>query len=217
MRTQYVLDAFSGVGGCSAGYKRAGFYVVGVDIMPQPDYIGDEFFQGDAVEFIWKYGKDFDLIHASPPCQADCALNVGTNRGKFDHVSLMKETREACESTGVPYVIENPNGVAEMRKDVVLCGEMFSLGVIRHRNFEMGHWSCPQPKHKKHRGRVAGYRHGEWFEGPYVAVYGAGGGKGSVAQWREAMGIDWTWNRKSIAEAIPPAYTQYIGQQFING
>jgi DNA (cytosine-5)-methyltransferase 1 len=59
-------------------------------------------------------------------------------------------------------------------------------------------------------------RHGVWYEGPYTAVYGEGGGKGSVEQWRQAMGIDWTSNRKSIAEAIPPAYSQYIGSNVLS-
>lgn len=58
-------------------------------------------------------------------------------------------------------------------------------------------------------------RHGVWYEGPYFAVYGAGGGKGTVAQWQQAMGIDWTSNRKSIAEAIPPAYSEYVGGQLM--
>jgi hypothetical protein len=59
-------------------------------------------------------------------------------------------------------------------------------------------------------------RHGLWFEGPYFAVYGNGGGKGTVAQWQDAMDIHWTSVRKSIAEAIPPAYTEWIGRQFIS-
>jgi hypothetical protein len=95
---------------------------------------------------------------------------------------------------------------------LMLCGEMFGLAVIRHRIFESPWaYAIEQPRHVKHRGRVAGMRHGEWFEGPYFQVYGEGGGKGTVAQWRQAMSIDWTWNRKSIAEAIPPAYMEYIG------
>jgi DNA (cytosine-5)-methyltransferase 1 len=85
------------------------------------------------------------------------------------------------------------------------------LAVIRHRIFELDGITVPQPAHPKHRGRVAGMRHGQWFEGPYFAVYGDGGGKGTVAQWQAAMGIDWTGVRKEIAEAIPPAYALYIG------
>ena len=113
-------------------------------------------------------------------------------------------------ASGKPYVIENPAA----RPDVVLCGEMFGLKVIRHRNFELGGWKAEAPTHVAHRGRVAGMRHGEWFTGPYFAVYGNGGGKGTVTQWQDAMGIDWTDNRKSIAEAIPPAYTGYLGRIF---
>ncbi|MEU1205471.1 hypothetical protein [Nocardia sp. NPDC005825] len=73
----------------------------------------------------------------------------------------------------------------------------------------------PQPDHVPHRGRVAGYRHGRRYYGPYVAVYGNGGGKGTVAQWQTAMGIDWTDERTELAEAIPPAYTQHLGRGLI--
>jgi DNA (cytosine-5)-methyltransferase 1 len=34
-----------------------------------------------------------------------------------------------------------------------------------------------------------------------------------IAKAREVMGIDWC-NREELAEAIPPAYTKYIGAQF---
>jgi DNA (cytosine-5)-methyltransferase 1 len=95
----------------------------------------------------------------------------------------------------------------------------YLLEVIRHRQFETFGFTAPQPLHETsqvhHRGYVSGMRHGVWRTGPYFAVYGEGGGKGSVAQWRTAMGIDWTWNRKSIAEAIPPAYTEYVGKFLI--
>jgi DNA (cytosine-5)-methyltransferase 1 len=112
----------------------------------------------------------------------------------------------------VPTVIENVQG-SDLRRDFTLCGEMFGLGVIRHRYFEVSGFEAKPTPHLPHRGRVAGYRHGEWFDGPYFAVYGEGGGKGTVAQWQVAMGMDWTDNRKSIAEAIPPAYTRFLGGQ----
>jgi DNA (cytosine-5)-methyltransferase 1 len=115
---------------------------------------------------------------------------------------------------GGPTVLENVQG-SGLRRDMTLCGEMFGLGVIRHRYFELSGFPFLPLEHVPHRGRVAGYRHGEWFQGPYFAVYGDGGGKGSVAQWQEAMGIGWTSNRKSIAEAIPPAYTRFIGGQVL--
>jgi site-specific DNA-cytosine methylase len=211
-----LLDLFCGAGGAAVGYHRAGFTeIVGVDINPQPDY-PFEFVQADAtdVAFDWDLSQ-FDLIHASPPCQAHSALTKGTNQGRV-YLELIGETRGNLEvENDTPFVIENVAG-APIRKDVTLCGEMFGLSVIRHRYFELTGWTAGQPHHPKHRGRVSGYRHGQWFDGPYVAVYGDGGGKGSVAEWQAAMGIDWTDNRKSIAEAIPPAYTEYLGRQFID-
>lgn len=208
-----ILDAFCGAGGAGRGYQLAGFDVVGVDIVPQPNYVG-EFIQGDAIEFIYEHGHEFDFRHASPPCQASSALTKGTNKG-YVYPQLIPDTRMALESIDGPYVIENVAG-APIRKDLTLCGEMFDLAVIRHRFFEFGGWdffhSLTQPVHRPHRGRVAGMRHGQWYEGPYFAVYGEGGGKGTVAQWQTAMGMDWTDVRKEIAEAIPPAYTRHIGE-----
>src|SRR5882672_9385173 len=211
-----LLAAFCGVGGCTRGYQQAGFHVTGVDIAPQPRYCGDRFIQGDAVAYIREHGHEYDLIHAGPPCQHDCTLTAGTNaarRGQYP--DLLDPTRDALEATGRPYVIEQPPGRAakRMRLDVTLCGEMFGLAVIRHRNFELGGWATAAPAHLRHRGRVAGMRHGQWFTGPYFAVYGDGGGKGTVAQWQQAMGIDWTDVRKEIAEAIPPAYAQWLGER----
>lgn len=206
-----MLDAYCCAGGATRGYQQAGFHVTGVDIDPQPNYCGDEFVQGDAVEFIREHGHEFDFIHTSPPCQAGCTLTAGTNKGRV-YPQLIPATRDALGAVGRPYVIENVAG-APIRKDQMLCGEMFGLGVIRHRFFEFGAGTCRSLiHHPKHRGRVAGMRHGEWFEGPYFAVYGEGGGKGTVAQWQAAMGIDWTDVRKEIAEAIPPAYALHIGR-----
>jgi DNA (cytosine-5)-methyltransferase 1 len=208
-----LLDLFCGVGGATVGYQRAGFDVAGIDIAPQPDYQGDWFArtQWDDRD-LW---QGFDAIHASPPCQHDAAITKGTNAHLRDtYPNLYPAVKAALEMSGLPYVIENPAA----RADVVLCGEMFGLGVIRHRRFELGNWPTAlfvEPAHPRHRGRVAGMRHGQWFQGPYFAVYGDGGGKGTVDQWQAAMGIDWTANRKSIAEAIPPAYTQFIGAQLI--
>ena len=211
MKRLRVLDLFAGAGGAGRGYADSGMEVCGVDIAPQPDN-PFEFIQADALAVTVESLRKFDLVHASPPCQRDAAITRGTNQHlRHTYADLIGPTRELLQSSGVPYVIENPAA----RPDVVLCGEMFDLRVIRHRNFELGGWSASAPEHLKHRGRVAGMRHGVWYEGPYFAVYGNGGGKGSVPQWQDAIGIHWTSNRKSIAEAIPPAYTEYIGQRFI--
>lgn len=208
-----LLDLFCCAGGAGMGYRRAGFHVTGVDIAPQPNYAGHEFVQGDALAYLAEHGHKFDAVHASPPCQSSCTLTKGTNKGRR-YVNLIPSTRELLASFPVPTVIENVQG-SDLRRDLVLCGEMFGLGVIRHRYFELSGVDVPQPPHIKHRGRVAGYRHGEWFDGPYTAVYGDGGGKGSVAQWQTAMGIDWTDVRKELAEAIPPAYTEHIGRYLV--
>lgn len=209
-----VLDAYCNSGGATRGYQLAGAdYVVGVDIEPQPNYIGDEFIQGDAVEFIRKYGAEFDFMHASPPCQGEGALAKGTDkRLATRHPHLIDPTRVALRSTGRPWVIENVAG-SSVRKDLMLCGEMFQLGVLQHRFFEFRDARILQPVHPKHRGRVRGWRHGQYFDGPYVAAYGNGGGKATVAEMREAKRIDWTDDRVSLCEAIPPAYTEFIGRQ----
>lgn len=210
MRKLTVLDICGGVGGAAEGYQRAGFEVTCVDIEPQPD---NPFVchQRDLLSLKPGELQRYDLVHISPPCQRDAAITRGTNQHlRHTYPDLYGPARRLAEASGVPYVIENPAA----RPDVVLCGEMFGLQVIRHRKFELGGWTTDKPGHMAHRGRVAGMRHGVWYEGPYFAVYGNGGGKGTVVQWQDAMGIHWTNNRKSIAEAIPPAYTEWIGKQF---
>lgn len=208
-----LLDLFSCAGGAAVGYHRAGFEVVGVDIDPQPNY-PYEHHVGDALLYAAEHGHRFDAIHASPPCQTHSALTEGNRKRpgwSDDHVDLIPETRVLLDRIGKPYVIENVAG-APIRKDVMLCGEMFGLAVIRHRFFELGGWSASAPAHPPHRGRVQGWRHGVHYDGPYFAVHGDGGGKGSVADWQAAMGIDWTGVKREIAEALPPVYTEYVGR-----
>ena len=193
------------------GYHCAGFDIVGVDIEAQPRY-PFEHHVGDALEFLTAHGQEYDAIHASPPCQGYTALKaVHGNEWPL----LIEPVRELLDEIGKPYVIENVQG-APLRRDLTLCGEMFDLGVLRHRYFELGYWTTQKPVHKPHRGRVSGWRHGQRYDGPYVAVYGNGGGKGSVKEWQDAMGIGWTDNRHEIAEAVPPAYTQWIGERLMN-
>ncbi|MFI9819926.1 DNA methylase [Streptomyces sp. NPDC052013] len=195
------------------GYWRAGFDVVGVDVVPRPSY-PFAFIEGDALDAFREMAQDFHLVHLSPPCQASCALTKGTNKGRI-YRDLIPDVRELCEWYGVPYVIENVPG-SGLRRDLTLCGEMFGLGVIRHRYFEVGLYWRPRPAvHKPHRGPVRGWRHGVWRDGPYVAAYGKGGGKADVAEMQRAMDITWTDAHEELTEAIPPAYTRYIGEEFI--
>ncbi|MHB9860307.1 DNA cytosine methyltransferase [Streptomyces sp. YIM S03343] len=212
-RRPRVLDLFCGAGGAGMGYWRAGFEVVGVDIVPRPSY-PFPFILGDALDAFRERAQDFHLVHLSPPCQASCALTKGTNKGRF-HPDLIPAVRELCERYGVDYVIENVQG-SGLRRDLTLCGEMFDLGVIRHRYFEIGpYWRPLRPAHRPHRGPVRGWRHGVWRDGPYVAAYGKGGGKADIPEMQSAMDITWTADHTELTEAIPPAYTRYIGQDFI--
>lgn len=209
-----LLDLCCRVGGASMGYHRAGFdEIVGWDIEPIADY-PFELIVGDITTLTPDYLDSFDAVHISPPCQSQTALTKGTNKGR-EYPNLIPFARHLVEAWGGPAVIENVQG-SELRRDIVLCGEMFGLGVLRHRYFEMHGWTGHSEPHKPHRGRVRGWRHGEFHDGPYVAVYGDGGGKGSVSEWQDAMGIDWTADRKNLAEAIPPAYTEYIGRQLLS-
>ena len=202
-----ILDLFCGQGGAAMGYHRAGWQVTGVDLAPQPRY-PFEFVQADALTYLAEHGHEYDAVHASPPCQGYSALAAVHGNA---HPLLIPETRALLIEAKKPAVIENVAG-APLRKDLRLCGETFGLGVLRHRYFEMVGWSPTQPPHKRHRGRVRGWRHGEYFDGPYVQVHGKGGGKATAAEASTAMGIDWM-DYAGLVDAIPPAYTEVIGAQ----
>jgi DNA (cytosine-5)-methyltransferase 1 len=190
------------------GYHRAGFEVVGVDITPQPHY-PFEFHQADALQFITDHGHEFDVIHASPPCQAYSQTKSLPNAKQ--HPALIETTRRALKSTGRPYVIENVIG-APLHNPITLCGLTFDLHVFRHRVFETIPWML-SPPHPSHKGHTTG-THRYPYKGDMYEVCGNGGGKGSLRQWSHAMGIDWM-TRHELTQAIPPAYTQWIGEQLI--
>lgn len=189
-----MLDACCGAGGATRGYQLAGFDVTGVDIEPQPNYPGDRFVQADAVEFVLNHGREFDFIHASWPCER--YANVTRWRGRpDDHPDLLGVGREALAAAGVPWVIENVPE-APLRPDFLLCGSAFGLQVKRHRAFETSGWHDMQltsPCH--HHGLL-----------PFVH-------KGERA-YADAMGCTWMSN-KEARKAIPPAYTRWIGEQFL--
>lgn len=204
-----LLDLFCGAGGAAMGYHRAGFDVVGVDIKPQPNY-PFEFHQADALTFPL---EGFDVIHASPPCQAYSALSWHPQNRDVEYPDLIEATRCRLRSAGVPYVIENVEG-APLIDPTTLCGSSFGLPLKRHRLFETAfpvialacaHASLPK------RFRV--WRHGEEIMSAFVPVYGTGGGK-AAEHWPEAMGIDWM-TRAEMAQAIPPAYTEHIGRSLM--
>jgi len=160
-----LLDLFCGAGGAAKGYQRAGFYVVGVDNRPQPNYCGDEFVQADALSWLadWQelrmpgwakllstgtpLAYNFDAIHASPPCQAYTLMRHMGKRAGEDAPDLVAVTRDLLNASGLPWVMENVVG-SPLAKHLVLCGSMFGLGVRRHRIFETSHLILvPQCQH----------------------------------------------------------------------
>lgn len=209
-----LLDLFCGAGGAAMGYYRAGFHVVGVDINPQPHY-PFEFIQADALNVLActslpdSSRGPFDAIHASPPCQAYSRAGA-LRTEKRSHPDLVGKTRDHLIASGLPYVIENVPG-APLIDPVQLCGTAFGLGgpdwdLQRHRLFETN-FSL----------RSLGCQHSK----PAISVVGHGATKATrerlgrnpmIAEKRTAMGIDWM-NRDELSEAIPPAYTKYIGFQ----
>lgn len=194
-----LLDLFCGAGGASVGYRRSGgFEITGVDISEQPNY-PYEFIKADALEFDL---SGYDVIHASPPCQNYCwSTTKARNQGKT-YPNLIEPTRNHLIASGKPYVIENVVG-APLRNPTYLEGSMFGLGVIRRRLFETNWW-LPQPPYISRKGSVK--------DRTYCTVAGNGGnGSNRIEDWKKAMMIYWMTGAE-IKQAIPPAYTQYIGQ-----
>jgi DNA (cytosine-5)-methyltransferase 1 len=201
-----LLDLFCGAGGAAMGYHRAGFDVVGVDINPQPRY-PFAFVQTDALEYVAAHGHEFDAIHASPPCQEYSALRALTPDKHYP--DLVAPTRDALERTGKPYVIENVMS-APLTHGITLCGGMFGLRTYRHRRFESSVLMF-QPHHPRHVAKTSTKkRRSCWEAGMHISVTGdIGSTIGGLA-----MGIDWMTGNE-LSQAIPPAYTEYIGARLI--
>jgi hypothetical protein len=231
MHKPIALDICCRKGGATVGLQRAGFHVIGVDIDPQPGYPGDEFIQADGLNILAgiydTYPVDAPaLIWQSWPCQDGNTATASTRaRGiQDDHEQFIPRARELSQAIGLPYVMEQPTASRKglIRRDLTLCmdtfrGDIPPPWVQKHRSFEISGFTVPQPPHRKHEGYVRGYRHGVNRTGPgapYVAGSGDGGGKATAAELRHAMKIDWMTDRFDLCEAIPPAYSQYIGNHF---
>lgn len=210
-----LLDLFCGAGGCSVGYERAGFEVMGVDVAPQQRY-PFEFHQVNAMNFPL---DGFDAIHASPPCQAYSVASLGWNGQKDRHEGLIGAVRERLVAAQVPYVIENVPG-APLNGPVTYCGSSFGLLVRRHRLFESNVFLMAPPCDHKAQPPdlypMLGSRRERVRGASVVGVYGSGGGASKdVELWKAAMGIDWMSEKSELSEAIPPAYTEHIGRQLL--
>jgi DNA (cytosine-5)-methyltransferase 1 len=201
-----LLDLFSGAGGAAVGYHRAGFDVVGVDINPQPRY-PFEHHVADAMTFPL---DGFDAIHASPPCQEHSTLRGMWNAKDHGTAWMLDATRQRLHAWGGPYVIENVMG-ADMPDSLMLCGASFGLTVDGYH----------LRRHRRFQSNVFMIGPGCGCFLPALGVYGNGGTgrhargtKATIAQARAIMDIDWM-TTKEISQAIPPAYTQFIGEYLL--
>lgn len=205
-----LLDLFCGAGAGAIGYAQAGFDVVGVDIAPQAHY-PFEFHQADAVTYPL---SGFDAIHASPPCQHYTRYRnaVKDITDRYEH--LLPQTLAHLATASVPTVIENVEG-APLRADVVLCGSMFGLDVMRHRAFQVDGLAMMSPP-CNHKGWARRFKSSSGRKNlRYTMEIGAW--DEPISEQRRAMGVDADWpiTVRELSEGIPPAYTRFVGEQLI--
>lgn len=216
-----LVDLCCKAGGCSTGYYRAAkamkrsIEIIGVDIEDQPNYPFD-FVKADGIEYFAKNFELFNRVHASPPCQKfSTATAVHRARGE-EYSDALYPMRQLIIDHKIPAVIENVMS-APIRGDIILRGDMFNLKVLRSRKFEIHHWFMLNPMIPKKIGSVK--------EGDFAQVVGKGqltapGSKkvkmeGTILEvWSKSMGIDWM-TVEELREAIPPAYTEFIGMEFL--
>lgn len=209
-RKPRLVDLFCGAGGASMGYHRAGFEVVGVDLLPQPHY-PFSFVQADALT----YPLDgFDVVVASPPCPGYSRATAFHRGARANHPLLIGPVRERLQASGLPYVIENVEG-APLQHPILLCGTMFGLRSLRHRLFESNvpllapHHPDLCTEHLVKCAPPAAIPKGN----EYWSIGGHFGQKDRAQ--REGLGVDWMMTVEEIKNAIPPAYTHWIGLQLL--
>jgi DNA (cytosine-5)-methyltransferase 1 len=209
-----LIDLFCGAGGAGMGYHWAGCDVTGVDIVRQPRY-PFEIIEMDALTFLEIGGwMDYDIIHASPPCQAYSDLRYRTNA---EYPDLIGELRALIKGTELPYIIENVDS-APLVSPTLLCGTMFDqLRVIRHRLFETN-WPLEAPEHFEHPPVFTYDKRKSQYglmDQDHSFIQVTGGGNSTIQNKRAAMGITWEMTQAEVNEAIPPAYTHLIGEQLL--
>lgn len=206
-----LLDLFCGAGGAAAGYFAAGFSdITGIDHLLQKRY-PFKFIQADAMEYLKEHGHEFDFIHASPPCQGYSVCKNMPNVDAAKYPKLISELRSIFQRIGSPYCIENVQGAQRfMVEPVTLCGTMFELKILRHRLFEITPEIAILTPQCRHKGTV--------LNGDYFCIVGQGSAAKAPyipkKKCQELMKIDWM-TRIEITQAIPPAYTEFLGKQII--
>lgn len=206
-----ALDLFCCAGGATRGLQEAGFHVTGVDMNPQPRYVGDRFIQDDAMA--WLRGErepldGFDLIWASAPCQRYSRLTQPGHKPR--HPDLLPEVLHRLRALSTPYIAENVEGTQTlMRNPIFLCGTMFGLNIWRHRWFELGNTSAfflmPPCNHSEIPVLISG------------TTKRLTNGKRYEYQKHEkeaAIGIDWMLT-KELDEAIPPCYSKFLAEHIL--
>lgn len=203
---------FCGAGGCTRGYQNVGFEMWGCDIAEQPRYVGERFFQADALERLadQDFMAQFSFVHASPPCQHFTVYANRVKDIKDRYEDLLGPTREALIQTGLPYVIENVPG-APLLDPILLCGSMFDLDVRRHRLFETN-WPLenhPLPcRHKiwaadRYPGGNLKRRNGRSRSKTMIRqTVEVGTWSIPLETQKRAMGIDWDITVRELSEAI---------------
>jgi len=234
-----LLDLFCCAGGAAVGYEKAGFdEIVGIDHIQKKEY-PHTFIKADVIDFIQEnpigWFREFDMIHASPPCQFHSRTkHLAKAQGNLpSDVDLMPVIRHFLLHVGVPYVIENvveawPRSQREV--NTVLCGSSFGLGVQRHRMFESSfpiasllcdHNTESWPIGPKGRRKPIGVygSMGDQVKGidkkhPERGLITGGRTAKTMEEAQGAMGITHITQWNNLKEAIPPAYTEHIGKCF---
>jgi DNA (cytosine-5)-methyltransferase 1 len=232
MTAPRLLDLFCCEGGAAVGYARAGWDVYGVDIDERDAYpfpfhkasaivVMSLLLAGEGIEFRSVDGNtelltlsDFSAVHASPPCQVFSTITPDSARK--NHLNLIPVIRELLILSGLPYVIENVEGAkSALLSPMKLCGSSFGLRVRRHRYFESNVWLVSLPCEHARQGRPVGvYGDHPQDDSEYRRPDGTlrGNKAVSLADAQDAMGMPWaTW--RGCTEAIPPAYTEFLGHQ----
>lgn len=222
-----LLDLFACAGVGGDGYASAGFDVTAVDMDPRPlKHNPHNPIHADALEVLRDraFVESFDVIHASPPCQA---YSITKHTHSTEHPDLLGPVLELLRTYDVPWIVENVPG-APMPGALVLCGSEFGLSAYdpatestvtlkRHRlflaSFDLwgaGGCTCAADRAA---GRIAGVYGGGSTDQHHARHVRRGGYTPAPDVARELLGVTRPVPWKYLTQCIPPAYTRHLGEQ----